>query len=327
MIQKQSLVKKTFFFIILLLGVGAFAQISINTEYVGNSKFYDAASDSNVGDGSAMIYSLGALVPFSMQAPKEEDPYQRPTVWGVSLNGSFLKADNHNLPARKNFPSQMMNLNASVIHLRPLKTHWSMLMALGAGSYTTENRLSSIHIGENVDASGAFMFVYHWKPNVWEWHPTFEIGAGAALNNTFGYPMIFPALYFKFRGGIGDKFTIDMASFNGVKVAFGYNFSEYFNLKLVGSIGGYSAYVRRNGQKEIFSQQNFIAGLQPEFTIGKHVSIPIIVGSNLLRTGTYKERKLTAIFSEEVDARDELGNPIISRFRPAFYLSVGVTIK
>ena len=171
------------------------------------------------------------------------------------------------------------------------------------------------------------MFVYHWKPNVWEWHPTFEIGAGAALNNTFGYPMIFPALYFKFRGGIGDKFTIDMASFNGVKVAFGYNFSEYFNLKLVGSIGGYSAYVRRNGQKEIFSQQNFIAGLQPEFTIGKHVSIPIIVGSNLLRTGTYKERKLSAIFSQEVDARDELGNPIISRFRPAFYLSAGITIK
>jgi len=74
-----------------------------------------------------------------------------------------------------------------------------MLMALGVGSYTPENRLSSIHIGENVIANGAFMFVYHWKPNIWEWQPTFEIGAGGALNNTFGYPMVFPALYFKFR--------------------------------------------------------------------------------------------------------------------------------
>ena len=319
--------KETITFIALLFVVSVSAQISVKTEYISNSKFYDAVSDSNIGDGSAMIYSVGALVPLSMKAPEEDDPYQRPTLWGVGLNGSFFKADNHNLPARKDFPSEIMNLGVTALHIRPLKTRWSMLMALGVGSYTPENRLSSIHIGENVIANGAFMFVYHWKPNVWEWHPTFEIGAGAALNNTFGYPMIFPALYFKFRGGIGDKFTIDMASFNGVKVAFGYNFSEYFNLKLVGSIGGYSAYVRRNGQKEIFSQQNFIAGLQPEFTIGKHVSIPIIVGSNLLRTGTYKERKLSAIFSQEVDARDELGNPIISRFRPAFYLSAGVTIK
>ena len=319
--------KKIITFIALLFVVSVSAQISVKAEYISNSKFYDAVSDSNIGNGSAMIYSVGALVPLSMKVPEEDDPYQRPTVWGVGLNGTFVKMNNHNFPIGKELPSEVMNLGVSAIHLRPLKTRWSMLMALGAGSYTTENRLSSIHIGENVDANGAFMFVYHWKPNVWEWHPTFEIGAGAALNNTFGYPMIFPALYFKFRGGIGDKFTIDMASFNGVKVAFGYNFSEYFNLKLVGSIGGYSAYVRRNGQKEIFSQQNFIAGLQPEFTIGKHVSIPIIVGSNLLRTGTYKERKLSAIFSQEVDARDELGNPIISRFRPAFYLSAGVTIK
>ena len=319
--------KEIFTFITLFLGVNSFAQISVKTEYISNSKFYDAVSDSNIGDGSAMIYSVGALVPLSMKAPEEDDPYQRPTLWGVGLNGSFFKADNHNLPARKDFPSEIMNLGVTALHIRPLKTRWSMLMALGVGSYTPENRLSSIHIGENVIANGAFVFVYHWKPNIWEWQPTFEIGAGVALNNTFGYPMVFPALYFKFQGGIGDKFSVEIGTLDGAKLAFGYNFSEHFNLKLMGSIGGYSAYVRHNGRKEIFSQMNFITGLQPEITIGKHVSIPIIVGTTFMRLGTYKERKLSAMFVEEIEARDELGNPITSRFQPAFYLSAGITIK
>lgn len=319
--------KNIFTFIILLLGVNSFAQISVKTEYIGNSEFYDAVADTNTGNGSAMIYSVGAMVPLLMQTPAEDDPYKRAAIWGVGLNGSFFKADNHNLPARKDFPSEIMNLGVTVLHLRPLKTRWSMLMALGVGSYTPKNRLSSIHIGENVIANGAFMFVYHWKPNIWEWKPTFEIGAGVALNNTFGYPMVFPALYFKFQGGIGDKFSVEMGTMDGAKLAFGYNFSEHFNLKLMGSIGGYSAYVRRNGEKEIFSQMNFITGLQPEITIGKHVSIPIIVGTTFMRLGTYKERKLSAMFVEEIEARDEQGNPIISRFQPAFYLSSGITIK
>ena len=72
--------------------------------------------------------------------------------------------------------------------------------------------------------------VYHWKSNIWEWQPTFEIGAGVALNNTFGYPMVFPALYFKFQGGIGDKFSVEMGTMDGAKLAFGYNFSEHFIL-------------------------------------------------------------------------------------------------
>ena len=319
--------KEIFTFITLFLGVNSFAQISVKTEYISNSKFYDAVSDSNIGDGSAMIYSVGALVPLSMKAPEEDDPYQRPTLWGVSLSGSFVQMYNHHFPIEKELPSQVMNLGVTALHLRPLKERWSMLMALGAGSYTPENRLSSIHIGENVIANGAFAFVYHWKPNIWEWKPTFEIGAGVALNNTFGYPMVFPALYFKFQGGIGDKFSVEIGTLDGAKLAFGYNFSEHFNLKLMGSIGGYSAYVRHNGRKEIFSQMNFITGLQPEITIGKHVSIPIIVGTTFMRLGTYKERKLSAMFVEEIEARDEQGNPITSRFQPAFYLSAGITIK
>jgi len=311
-------VKEIFTFIILLLGVNSFAQISIKTEYISNSEFYDAVADTNTGNGSAMIYSAGAMVPLSMQASAEDDPYKRATIWGVALSGTFVKMDNHNFPIGKELPSQVMNLGATALHLRPLKERWSMLMALGIGSYTPENRLSAIRIDENVLANGALVFIWHWRPNL-------EIGGGVALNNSFGYPMVFPALYLKYKGGFSDKFTIDVSLLDGTKVAFGYDYSENLSLKLVANIGGYLAYLRRNGQKEMFSSQTFFVGLEPEFKLGKHVSIPLTVGGSFIRSGRYRERTLSAMFASE--AKNEDGSARSSVFLPALYFAAGITIK
>lgn len=310
--------KEIFTFIILLLGVNSFAQISVKTEYIGNSEFYDAVADTNTGNGSAMIYSVGAMVPLSMQASAEDDPYKRATIWGVALSGTFVKMDNHNFPIGKELPSQVMNLGATVLHLRPLKERWSMLMALGIGSYTPENRLSAIRIDENVLANGALVFIWHWRPNL-------EIGGGVALNNSFGYPMVFPALYLKYKGGFSDKFTIDVSLLDGTKVAFGYDYSENLSLKLVANIGGYSAYLRRNGQKEMFSSQTFFVGLEPEFKLGKHISIPVTFGGSFIRSGRYRARTLSAMFASE--AKNEDGSARSSVFLPALYFAAGITIK
>ena len=310
--------KEIFTFIILLLGVNSFAQISVKTEYIGNSEFYDAVADTNTGNGSAMIYSAGAMVPLSMQASAEDDPYKRATIWGVALNGTFVKMDNQNFPIGKELPSQVMNLGATALHLRPLKERWSMLMALGIGSYTPENRLSAIRIDENVLANGALVFIWHWRPNL-------EIGGGVALNNSFGYPMVFPALYLKYKGGFSDKFTIDINLLDGTKVAFGYDYSENLSLKLVANIGGYLAYLRRNGQKEMFSSQTFFVGLEPEFKLGKHISIPVTFGGSFIRSGRYRERTLSAMFASE--AKNEDGSARSSVFLPALYFAAGITIK
>lgn len=310
--------KEIFTFIILLLGVNSFAQISVKTEYISNSEFYDAVADTNTGNGSTMIYSAGAMVPLSMQASAEDDPYKRATIWGVALNGTFVKMDNHNFPIGKELPSQVMNLGATTLHLRPLKERWSMLMALGIGSYTPENRLSAIRIDENVLANGALVFIWHWRPNL-------EIGGGVALNNSFGYPMVFPALYLKYKGGFSDKFTIDINLLDGTKVAFGYDYSENLSLKLVANIGGYSAYLRRNGQKEMFSSQTFFVGLEPEFKLGKHISIPVTFGGSFIRSGRYRERTLSAMFASE--AKNEDGSARSSVFLPALYFAAGITIK
>ena len=310
--------KKVSTFIALLFAVGVSAQISVKTEYISNSEFYDAVSNGNIGEGSAMIYSINGLAPISMQAPKEEDPYQRPTVWGVSLDGTFVQMSNHNFPIEKEQPAQVMNLAATLLHLRPLKERWSMLMAVGAGSYLPKSQFSAIHIGENVVANGALVFVWHWKTNL-------EIGGGVALNNSFGFPMVFPAFYFKYKGGFSDKFTIDVNLLDGGKVAFGYNYSENLSLNLVANMGGYAAYLRRNEQKEMFSSQTFFVSLQPEFKLGKHVVIPVAFGCSLIRSGRYRERTLTAMFQSE--AKREDGSTRSSVFLPALYFATGITIK
>ena len=253
-----------------------------------------------------------------MQASAEDDPYKRATIWGVALSGTFVKMDNQNFPIGKELPSQVMNLGATALHLRPLKERWSMLMALGIGSYTPENRLSAIRIDENVLANGALVFIWHWRPNL-------EIGGGVALNNSFGYPMVFPALYLKYKGGFSDKFTIDINLLDGTKVAFGYDYSENLSLKLVANIGGYSAYLRRNGQKEMFSSQTFFVGLEPEFKLGKHISIPVTFGGSFIRSGRYRERTLSAMFASE--AKNEDGSARSSVFLPALYFAAGITIK
>ena len=193
-----------------------------------------------------------------------------------------------------------------------------MLMALGIGSYTPENRLSAIRIDENVLANGALVFIWHWRPNL-------EIGGGVALNNSFGYPMVFPALYLKYKGGFSDKFTIDVSLLDGTKVAFGYDYSENLSLKLVANIGGYSVYLRRNGQKEMFSSQTFFVGLEPEFKLGKHISIPVTFGGSFIRSGRYRERTLSAMFASE--AKNEDGSARSSVFLPALYFAAGITIK
>ena len=310
--------KEIFTFIILLLGVNSFAQISVKTEYISNSEFYDAVANTNTGNGSAMIYSAGAMVPLLMQTPAEDDPCKRATIWGVALSGTFVKMDNQNFPIGKELPSQVMNLGATVLHLRPLKERWSMLMALGIGSYTPENRLSAIRIDENVLANGALVFIWHWRPNL-------EIGGGVALNNSFGYPMVFPALYLKYKGGFSDKFTIDINLLDGTKVAFGYDYSENLSLKLVANIGGYLAYLRRNGQKEMFPSQTFFVGLEPEFKLGKHISLPVTFGGSFIRSGRYRERTLSAMFASE--AKNEDGSARSSVFLPALYFAAGITIK
>ena len=66
-------------------------------------------------------------------------------------------------------------------------------------------------------------------------------------------------------------------------------------------------------------------GLEPEFKLGKHISIPVTFGGSFIRSGRYRERTLSAMFASE--AKNEDGSARSSVFLPALYFAVGITIK
>ena len=189
---------------------------------------------------------------------------------------------------------------------------WSWLMALGLGTYTPENRLSSIAIAENVIANGALLFIWHHSKRL-------QIGAGTLVNTLFGYPMAFPTAFIDYK----DEKWSAWAKGNfleGGKAAVGYRFNEFFELNLLADASIYAAFLRKEGKKAVFFTQHTIVGLQPDFRVGKYLHIPLVIGTDLMRMGIYKERKLSTFFTQTFE-----GTPKQS-YSPALYFSVGIKI-
>ena len=75
--------------------------------------------------------------------------------------------------------------------------------------------------------------------------PNLELGAGLALNNAFGYPMAFPALYVNWN--YGHKLTCSFSALDGANLAVGYNVDKAFSISFITEMGGQMALTELNG--------------------------------------------------------------------------------
>lgn len=176
---------KTFATVLLLLACTiGHAQLSLKTEYFGKSSYRDE-NNQKVGNskGAAVVYQGSMNVPF-MQKINDSN---QPTIWGIGISGAYVKLNNENFTDDLVLP-QIMNLQLALFHIRPISEKWSIMTNVGAGIYTSDTKFSKIRI-RNLLGNVGLIFIRHFKPNI-------EIGGGLAFNNTFGYPMLFPAIYF-----------------------------------------------------------------------------------------------------------------------------------
>lgn len=163
------------------------AQISFQTEYLGRSH-YKLSQDNKtrqVGNssGSAVVYQGSINLPLTIK----EDERGLSSLWMISATGAMAKLDNkHFTPGL--VIDEILNINFNLVHRARMDENWSYLAAAGAGIYTPTTQISEIE-ARNILGNAAVVFIRTPKPNL-EW------GVGLALNNTFGYPMVFPALYF-----------------------------------------------------------------------------------------------------------------------------------
>ena len=280
----------------ILFCMEANAQVSIKTEYIGNSDYMYTRNDGDdedekaekVGDsqGSAWIHSFNANIPFYMKMNENN----RPTVWGVGVDGAFALLDNKNFEG--DMVSEIMNLQLGIFHLRPLNDKWSMMANIGAGVFTPFMDFSKIR-GKHILGSAGIIFIRHLLPNL-------DIGGGAALNTSLGYPMVFPSFYLDWR--LEGKFNVNVSLSQGLEVSAGYTINDYLGLSLVGTMNGQTALLEKDGEKIMFTHQYIVTGLRPEIKFGKTgISLTAMGGINAVRPTAYNELSLKGMFAEGDD--------------------------
>lgn len=282
-------------------------QVSLRTEYIGNSGYYylppgeKPREKIGEGKGSAMVYQAAVNIPLSMKLNENN----RPTAWGVGFGGAYVSMKNQNFS--EPMVSEIMNMQLGVYHLRPLNDRWSLRASVGMGVFTPSTDFSKITF-KNVLASGSAVFIRHLKPNL-------SIGGGLAINSSLGYPMIFPAVYVNWK--TEGKFDVNVELVEGLEVAAGYDFNDKFKLSYALEMNGQVALLKRDGKDVIFSHQYIVTGFRPEIRIDKKLSVTGMAGLNLYRPASYSDRTLKGVFASDNDYY----------FSVSPYASVGLKMK
>lgn len=287
---------------------GKAQEVSFKTEYLGKSGYYylppGEKPREKIGDGkgSAMVYQAGGNIPLSTKLNENN----RPTAWGIGLGGAYVSLKNKNFA--DDMVSEIMNLQLGIYHLRPLNDRWSMRANVGIGIFAPNTDLGKISI-RNVLVSGGVVFIRHLNLNL-------DIGGGVAINSSLGYPMIFPAVYVKWK--TNGKFDVNVELVDGLDVSAGYEFDDKFKLSYALEMNGQVALLKKDGKDVIFSHQYIVTGFRPEIKLGeKGLSVTGMAGLNLYRPASYNDRTLKGMFTGNNDYY----------FSISPYASVGLKMK
>lgn len=177
----------------------------------------------------------------------------QPTIWGVGISGAYVELNNHNFTDDLVLP-QIMNLQLALFHIRPISEKWSIMANIGAGIYTPDTKFSKIRM-RNILGNVGLIFIRHFQPNI-------EIGGGLAFNNTFGYPMLFPALYFSWE--YNKQFICKVSALDGLNLLLGYKLNDFTSLNFVTEMNGQMALTKKTAKKKYSPINILLLGLDPQ---------------------------------------------------------------
>lgn len=292
----------------LLVCTGASAQISFKTEYFGSSSYWlEKGSDEpreRIGNskGSAMVYQACLNIPLSTKTDKNE----RPIIWGMGISGSYASLDNKNFTDELVIP-EILNLDLGIYYMRPIGKRWFLKAGVGGGIYAPFTQPSKIRWTHVLGSMNA-IFVYQVRRNL-------LLGGGIAINSTFGYPMVFPALYLNWA--LHGRFDFRLSMTNGLNIESGMNVNSFWRLSLIGEMNGQTALLEKDGKDVVFTHMYMVTGLRSEIKLCQKISIPITAGINAIRPAYYTDRTLKAMFKS--------GNDYYFQISP--YASAGITIN
>lgn len=275
--------------LLLLMTVKLSAQVSLKTEYFGTSDYKNQDGD-NVGDskGSAMVYSGVVNLPVAVKVSKDS----LTSAWLLNLSGSYASLNNKNF-TEDLVVSDITNLQLSMVNIRQLNAKWSLIAFAGVGIYTNETQISKVN-SNSILGNGGAIFVKKINPKL-------DLGAGLALSNAIGYPMLFPALYVNYNSE--GKYTFRFSMLNGIEASVGYKLNKTFDLSLIADVNGQMALLKKDGENVIFTHQYVVTGLRPEIKLTKNISLPITLGINAVRFAYFQDRNLKSLFKDTPTSR------------------------
>lgn len=299
--------KKTVVFLVfsLLISLAAQAQLTVKAEYIGQSPYRDDETDEKISNykGSSVIYQAELNIPLSMK----KDPNGLPRLWAINSGAAYARLDNRNF--RENLVTdEIFDLYLGLLNITPFSKKWVIATSVGIGIYSPTTRLSQL-TSKQVLANAAVLFICNVRPSL-------QLGAGLAVNNTFGYPMAFPAMYLKWS--TEGRWNVDINMTSGLVASGGYRFTDNVSLSLVLEMSGQVAFLQKDGKDMMFSHQYMVSGFRPQFRLGKYISLPLTVGVNAMRMAAYNKRTLKAMF-----VSSEPGG----YFSVSPYFSVGLSVR
>ncbi len=259
------------------------AQAFLKTEYIMSSPYRDENNDKTGGKGDLKVVQAGFQIPLSVKMNERN----RPTAWAIGLGSSYGSMNNKNMDDLMDIKN-IFNAQVGVMHLRPLNDKWSLLASVGVGLYADADRMREIGFKQLLGSGGAIA-IYHWLPDL-------DIGIGLAMNNSFGYPMVFPAMYLNWE--LDGRYMVNARLMDAMEISAGIDLHKHFRLKLIAEANGMMALTERDDKDVIFTQQYITVGLQPELRLGHSISIPVTLGFSAVRNAYYTKRTLKAFFKD-----------------------------
>ncbi|MBO9584191.1 MAG: hypothetical protein J7574_08535 [Flavobacterium sp.] len=298
--------------ILLLITVAAQSQSGISGEfkldYVPFSK-YVRPMDSTKTNAESNFKR--AQIAFEVPLSLKMDQYNHPKLWSVVFNASYAKMENRNyniqdLPIefQGGFPTELLNTQIGVKHLRSISPSWSLLLMASVGVYTDMVEINK----DDVLLQGGVLFIKQFNPKL-------ALGVGPVLTNSFGVPMVLPGIYFNWEttGALHFKITFP----EGAEV--GYRMSDTFDLKAVVELSGMTAETKIGNKSSLLGYQQIIAGLRPQIKFGEHWTLEPTGGTTLLRSFSTTNRKIKEIFKEK-----DIADP---KFTTTFYGAIALKWK
>lgn len=310
--MKKSVFYLSQLFLFLLLSLSVKAQSGISGEakidYVPFSN-YVRPIDSTKTDATSNFKraQITLEVPISLKM----DKYNNPRLWAIGVQGAYAKMENRNYEIQSlpevlpnGFPTEILNAQIGVKHLRSISKSWSMLIMASVGVYTDLEQINK----DDVLIQGGVLFIKQFNPNL-------ALGVGPVLTNSFGVPMVLPGIYFNWESHSALHFRINFPE--GLEL--GYRMTDNFDLKAVVELGGMTAETNIGNKSMLLGYQQIIAGIRPQMKLGKYWTLEPTVGSTLVRSFSTNNRKIKDIFKEK-----ELADP---RFTTTFYGALALKWK